>query len=156
MPFNAKGFEKANFEARTKSVSVEALADFFNEGEKPEFLVRGLSSNELHRAMNAQKTQASIDNLLTAIAEGKDSADAVRKVLGYSKDTPAEVAKRMEMLVSGCVEPKMTMPLAVKLAENFPIEFLALTNVITELTGQGYEYVKRNAVSQKTKASEPA
>jgi hypothetical protein len=54
------------------------------------------------------------------------------------------------------VEPKIDMPVAVKLASAFPIEFLQLTNAITELTGQGFDLVKPRAASPKTPASTPA
>jgi hypothetical protein len=36
----------------------------------------------------------------------------------------------------------------VKIAENFPIEFLTITNKITELTGQGADLGKPQAASQ--------
>jgi hypothetical protein len=35
------------------------------------------------------------------------------------------------------VNPTIDKPLAVKLAEQYPIEFYTLTNKITELTGLG-------------------
>ena len=47
---------------------------------------------------------------------------------------------------------KLPLLAAVKLAENFPIEFLSLTNEISELTGQGSELVKPPAASQPTTA----
>jgi hypothetical protein len=52
------------------------------------------------------------------------------------------------MLVMGSVSPKIELPAAVKLAECFPIEFLSLTNEISELTGKGAELVKPQAASQ--------
>ena len=36
---------------------VPALSDFFDEGETPEWEVRGLSAVELHKAMEAGKRQ---------------------------------------------------------------------------------------------------
>ena len=75
-------------------------------------------------------------------------AAAIRKALGLGKDTPGEIAKRLEMVVAGCISPVLTLPQAVKLAERFPIEFLTLTNEITELTGNGADLVKPRAASQ--------
>jgi hypothetical protein len=54
------------------------------------------------------------------------------------------------MLTAGSVDPEITLPVAVKLAEKFPIEFMTLTNVITELTGLGFEYAKQKAASPET------
>ena len=150
MAFNAEKFERSKFEARRAKVPVPALSDFFDEGETPEWEVRGLSAVELHKAMEAGKRQGSIEAIVKAIAANQDQAVAVRKALGLTKDTPGEIAKRLEMLVMGSVAPAVSLPVAVKLAEAFPIEFLTLTNEITDLTGKGAEMVKPQAASQPT------
>lgn len=156
MAFNAEKFERSKFEARRAKVPVPALSDFFDEGETPEWEVRGLSAVELHKAMEAGKRQGSIEAIVKAIAANQDQAGAVRKALGLTKDTPGEIAKRLEMLVMGSVAPAVSLPVAVKLAEAFPIEFLTLTNEITDLTGKGAELVKPPAASQPTTACESA
>ena len=152
MGFNADKFERASFEARRTRVPVSALAQFFDDGEKPEWEVRGLSATELHRAIEAGRRQGSIDSIVKAIAANGDQASAVRKALGLSKDVPGEIAKRLEMLVLGSVAPAVTLPQAVKLAEAFPVDFLSLTNEITDLTGQGFDLVKPPAASPPTPA----
>ena len=156
MAFNAEKFERSKFEARRAKVPVPALSDFFDEGETPEWEVRGLSAVELHKAMEAGKRQGSIEAIVKAIAANQDQAGAVRKALGLTKDTPGEIAKRLEMLVMGSVAPAVSLPVAVKLAEAFPIEFLTLTNEITDLTSKGAEMVKPQAASQPTTVSESA
>jgi len=148
MPFAADKFERAEFRARTARVPVPALAGFFDEGEEAVFEVRGLTAAELHRAMEAGQRQGSVEAIVKAISATGDQAAAIRKALGLSKDTPGEIAKRLELLVAGSVTPALTLPLAVKLAEKFPVEFLALTNEITGLTGQGADLVKPPAASQ--------
>lgn len=150
MAFNAEKFERSKFEARRAKVPVPALSDFFDEGETPEWEVRGLSAVELHKAMEAGKRQGSIEAIVKAIAANQDQAGAVRKALGLTKDTPGEIAKRLEMLVMGSVAPAVSLPVAVKLAEAFPIEFLQLTNEISDLTGRGADLVKPKAASQPT------
>jgi hypothetical protein len=150
MAFNADKFERAKFEPRRERIPVPALADFFDDGEPPEWEVRGLTSVELHKAIEAKNRQGSIESIVKAIAANQDQAGAVRKALGLSKDTPGEIAKRLEMLTLGSVAPAISLPVAVKLAEAFPIEFLTLTNEISELTGKGAEMVKPPAASQPT------
>ena len=150
MAFNAEKFERSKFEARRAKVPVPALSDFFDEGETPEWEVRGLSAVELHKAMEAGKRQGSIEAIVKAIAANQDQAGAVRKALGLTKDTPGEIAKRLDMLVMGSVAPAVSLPVAVKLAEAFPIEFLQLTNEISDLTGRGADLVKPQAASQPT------
>ena len=152
MPFDLDRFERAKFAPRQQNVPVEALADFFAEGEAPVWVVRGLSANELHRAMEAATRQKSVEAVVRAIAAGGDQVQAVRQALGLTADTPGEIAKRLEMLVMGSVAPKLELPTAVKLAEAFPVEFLSLTNTITELTGKGSDLVKPEAASQPTPA----
>ena len=152
MPFDVDRFERAAFEPRRAVVPVDALAGFFAEGEPAEWHVRGLNSHELHRALEASRRQNSVESIVKAIAATGDQAAAVRRALGLSGDTPGEVAKRLEMLVMGSVAPTIQLPIAVKIAETFPIEFLTLTYKIGELTGQGYELVKPAAASQPTTA----
>lgn len=151
MTFNLDKFERAKFAPRTERVPVDSLSDFFAESDAV-WVVRGLTASELNQAMEAGKRQQSIESIVKAMAQGGDQVEAVRKALGLSKDTPGEIAKRLEMLVMGSVEPAIKLPTAVKLAETFPVEFLMLTNKITELTGKGSELVKPKAASQKTPA----
>ncbi len=152
MAFNAEKFERSKFEARRAKLPMPALADFFDEGETPEWEVRGLTSAEWHKADEALKRQGSIESIVKAIAANQDQIIAVRKAIGLTKDTPGEIAKRLEMLVMGSVSPKIELPVAVKLAEFFPIEFYWLTNEIVTLTGKGAELVKPAAASQPTTA----
>lgn len=147
MPFAADKFEAAKLEPRKARVPVPALAPFFDEGEAAEWEVRGLNSAELHRALEASRRTGSVEAIVKAISATGDQAEAVRRALGLTKDTPGEIAKRLEMLVAGSVSPAITLPTAVKLAETFPIEFLDLTNRISTLTGQGYDLVKPEAAS---------
>ena len=149
MSFDAARFEQAKFADRTKRVEVPSLADFF-DGDESVWEVRGLNSNELHKAIAASQTQKALEQILSAISENKDQAKQVGTALGVHGDTPGEIAKRLEMLTAGSVEPEITLPIAVKLAETFPIEFLTLTNTITELTGMGFEYAKQKAASPET------
>jgi len=150
MPFHADRFESTHFEARRARVAVPALAPFFDEGEEASWEVRGLNSTELHKALEASRRQSSVEAIVRAIAATGDQADTIRRALGLTKDTPGEVAKRLEMLVAGSVSPTITLPQAVKLAEAFPIEFLQLTNEISELTGKGYDVAKPAAASPTT------
>jgi hypothetical protein len=131
-------------------VAVEALAPFFDEGEPAEWEVRGLTAAELNNALEASSRRGNIESIIRAIVNKQDQANAIRQALGLSGETPGEVAKRLEMLVSGSVAPKIELSAAVKLAEAFPIEFLLLTNKISELTGQGADIVKPDAASQST------
>jgi hypothetical protein len=155
MPFDAARFEAAQLQPRRTRVRVEALAAYFPDGEQPEWEVRGLSASELQRAMDAERRQGSVESIVRAIAASGNQAQAVRKALGMTDDIPGEMAKRLEMLVMASTAPTIEMPLAVKLGECFPIEFLRLTNTITELTGMGAvaaDLGKPEAVSQPTPA----
>jgi hypothetical protein len=152
MPFAADRFDAAALQPRRRTVDVPGLAPWFDEGEAPRWEVRGLTAAELQRAFDAGRRQADLDNVVKALAEGGDRVELLRKALGLSKDVPGEIAKRMEMLAIGSVCPAIQLPTAVKLAEAFPVEFLELTNVITELTGQGFDLGKPAAASQTTPA----
>lgn len=150
--FQAEKFQAAEFEPRTEVVKIPSLVDFFDEGEAPEFTVRGLTASELQRAIEAGQRQGAIETVVKAIAAKQDQVDAIRRALGMSKDTPGEVAKRIEMLATGCVSPALDHASAVKIAEVCPIEFYDLTNRVIALTGQGGSRVKQQPSSQTAEA----
>lgn len=150
MGFDALRFEAAQFAPRTKPVPVPDLAHFFGPGEPAIWTVRGLNSNQLHAAQEAGKRNTNIEAILEAIAKTGDQVQAVRAALGIGSGTPGEIARRLELLVAGSVDPVITLTTAVKLAETFPVEFMTLTNEISVLTGQGFDLVKPIAASPQT------
>lgn len=152
MTFNLDKFQAAEFSARVERVEIRQLSEFFGEGEVPVFVVRGLTAAELQRAIEAGNRQGAIETVVKAITTKQDQVESIRKALGLTKDTPGEIAKRIEMLVLGCTEPAMNHAAAVKLAEVCPIEFYDLTNKIVTLTGQGGSRVKPQPSSHTTTA----
>lgn len=150
--FDKKAFSKANFVPRTEQVSVSSLADWF-EGD-PLWTVRGLSFEELSRAdSKADQTQTMIA-VIEALSGGdkKEQATAIQEALGMGDNTPPQMIKRLEMLVIGSVSPEIDLPIAVKLAENFPVEFKELTDKIITLTGQGRVLGKQKGSGSKQKS----
>ncbi len=150
MPFDAERFKRAGYTPRVEEVPMPVLAEFFGEGEAAVFVVRGLSANELHLAIEAGARNRNVDAVVKAIASSADQVANIRQALGMSTDTPGEISKRLQMLVSGAVSPEIDDAVAAKLAETFPVEFYDLTNRITALTGQGASRVKPLASSQPT------
>lgn len=148
--FKVDQFQNAEFRPRTERVPIPSLAEFFDEGEAPEFVIRGLTATELQRAIEAGQRQGSIESIVKAISSKAEQVETIRKALGMVKDTPGEIAKRLEMLVIGCVEPALDHAAAVKIAEVCPIEFYDVTNKIVALTGQGGSRVKPQPSSQPT------
>jgi len=156
MAFDLNRFAAAEFTPRTEAVPVPGLAAFFAKGDKAEWVVRSLTAAQLQAAIEAKQRQAAVATVVEAIANSGEKAQELRKALGLAGDVPGEVVKRLEMLVAGSVSPAIDMPIAVKLANAFPVEFLALTNTIVELTGKGFDLVKPPAASRKSPASTPA
>lgn len=152
MAFDLDKFESAEWVPRTKCIAVPALSDFFEEGEEPEFEVRGLDSNELHKATSAAESRKLQNRLLKAAAEGSNSPEVILKEITANEETPGEIAKRMEMLVAGSVVPEISLGMAVKLAKAFPIQFIHITNEIVDLTNMGFDYAKPEAVLQEAQS----
>ena len=137
--FDTKMFLKEKFKHRTATVPVPDLAQFFGEGFPAEWKVRGLTGQEVGRTQEAPTRIKNAQALLDSIVSGdaSDKAEAIKGILGWSSDTPDDVAKRIEILSIGSVDPSCTQELAVRLCETFPIEFYQITNKINELTGLG-------------------
>ena len=151
MGFNKNAFTKQKFEHRTDTVSVPALSDWF-DGD-PDWVVRNLSGNEMSMCQESSEKNKNISAITEALVTSnqKEKVDALRAIIGNTDDVTDDMAKRLEMIVYGSVEPEIDTSIAIKLAENFPVEFMQITNKITIMTGMGASKVKPKA-SIKTKA----
>ena len=159
MAFDANRFLQAKLSARTRTVKVPALAEWFgDDADKAEWIVRGLSANELAKVNEAEARNRRADALAEAMTDGSRSeiVKELQYALGRGKDTRPDLARRLEMLTLGSVEPKCLEEVAVRLAEKFPTQFFELTNAVLELTGRGSETEKKSPSSGETKKSKPA
>ena len=140
MSFNTSAFLDAKLVPRTEDIKVPDLKPFFDKKDELVWKVRGLTGKELGRANEAVVRNKNIAAILDGLVSSQNSkkTDAVRKLIGnVENDTPEDIAKRLEMLVLGSVEPACDLDLALKLCTAFPVEFFQLTNAITTLTGKG-------------------
>jgi hypothetical protein len=139
MAFNEKKFMNTNFTPRTQDVKVPDMKDFFDPDTDPVFRVRGLTGNELARVHEAVDKHRNISGLISGLLSSKspEKIDSIRAALGITDDVPSEIARRLEMITTGSVDPKITLEVAVKISETYPIEFYEITTAISQLTGQG-------------------
>jgi hypothetical protein len=139
MPFDVKQFKTSQFVNREGTIKVPDLAPFFQEGEDPVWKVRGLTGHELGRVNEASERYKNITAILTGLISSgaTDKVESIKKLVGLGDDTPADIVKRLDMLVVASVDPEVDEELAIKICENYPIEFFTITNEITNLTGQG-------------------
>lgn len=158
MEFDASKFASAAFKRREEDVPVPDLRDWFKgikEGDTPVWRVRGLTGAELGAVNEAQAKNRNKNAIVDALSSEKEASvtDAIRELIGTGANVPDDIARRIEMLVIGSVEPECTHQVAVKLAEVFPVEFYELTTKITKLTGMGSEpgKPKRSSTVQTSK-----
>ena len=157
MGFKARRFGKAKFEHRTEAVAVPDLAQWFDEGEAPEWIVRGLTHAEIAKANEAVNSNKAIAETVAKLVGGnaKEKAEAVQAIFQVDDTTPDDTVRRIAQLVAGSVSPEVDQPTAVKFAEVYPVEFMVLTNKIMELSGQGQVLVEgKPAPSGEKTASE--
>jgi len=156
MAFDEKKFMNTKFTPREREVKVPDMKDFFEPKEPPVFRVRGLTGNELatvHEAVEKHKNIAAlIEGLLSKGTEEK--IEAIRNALGVSSDVPGEIARRLEMITIGAVQPVITLEIAVKFCEVYPIEFYEVTTAISELTGRGQVPGKPKPSGETTKCAQ--
>lgn len=142
MGFDINKFETASFKERIEVVQVPELKQFFQEGEKTEWKVRGLTASELAEANDAVSTNRNVEGVLKAIASQltSDKIDIVKEVIGLpNDDVPNDIVRRFSMLSSGSIDPICPHSVAVKLGTAFPTILYSLTNKIIELTGAGQQ-----------------
>ena len=153
MGFDAQAFQSASLKHREADVPVPALKPWFDD--EPVWRVRGLTGAELGRAQEAENRAKTIMAAIEAIAAGQPKAAELKTALGLGDDVPAEVARRLALLVAGSVSPECDHETAVRLSETHPTIFYALTNKILSLTGEGAELGKPGR-SGKSQTPEPA
>lgn len=155
--FDAKKFLSEQFEARTGTIPLPNLRDWYNnieDDEVPKWTVRGLTAVELARCEEAAtKGRGSVKALLETLRKANrvEGIDEIERSLGVDEKIPLKLAMKLEHVVTGVVEPELTLQLAVKFAAVFPIEFEIVHIKINELTGNGQEAVKK----AKPSGSEP-
>jgi hypothetical protein len=139
MGFDVAKFQKQELTRRTAAVPVNELAPFFQEGETPEWHVRGLSGIELARINEAASSNAVSSQLLSVVAGGfsTETVEKIQEMLGMMNDTPADFIRMTRMLEVGSVDPVMTQEASIKLGSAFPVELKLITTKIAELTGKG-------------------
>ena len=140
--FDTKKFTQEKFTPRTHEVAVPDLKKWFKDEEKPVWKVRGLTGKELGRVKEAVSKNKSIAGIIEMLKSSKvtDQTQALESVFNLgSKNTPDNIAERIDQLIAGSIEPKCDTDLAIKLCERFPVEFYSITNKILELTGKGME-----------------
>lgn len=157
MAFDTQKFMKTKYTPRVVDVQVPDLKDFFGPDEPPVFKVRNLTGNEfarVHEAVDRHKNLSAIMESILSTQQSTDKIEAFRKLFGVSDDVPSDIAKRLEMLTIGSVDPVIDLDAAVKLAETFPVEFYSLTTKILEITGQGSIPVGKQTPSGTIQQSE--
>lgn len=156
MGFSAAKFSRASFSPRTARVRVPALAPFFDEGDEPYLEVRSLTGAELAQTHDAVRRNKDLTELVSGLlsSDSGEKVIAIREAMGIGDKVPDEIAKRLEMLVLGSVDPKLDREAALKLCEHYAIEFYLVTNKITELTGEG-AILGESKGSGASNASEP-
>ena len=151
--FDVKQFMTTQFAAREEDVPVPDLQDFFPDGEKAVWRVRGITGPEYgvvnETAQQNRKSLAEAIEKMVATLSPKD-VDSVATLVRDPERVTDELAKRLEMFVIGSVAPAADMELAIKVCRVCPIEFFDITNVINRLTGMGSEAKKKPAPSGKT------
>jgi hypothetical protein len=157
MPFNVAAFEKATFEPRKREVSLKdtPLAGFFPKGEEPVIVVKGLTATENAIANNFKAKDTNVAAMVEALVSAmttREKAEELKKAIGFNdEDTPQDVAKRMELIRLGAVEPRLDYSAIAKMGEVSVAIFYKLSNTVMELTALGHEQVKRGRSTGKAK-----
>lgn len=157
MAFNIKKFMNTKFQPRTAEIDVPDMQAFFEEGDKPVFIVRGLNGTEFTSVREAAEKRQNITGLLEGLLStvAKDKYESLREALKLGDSVPVELVKRIEMLKIGSVEPKLDDTHCVRIAEIYPVEFYSITTKILELTGLGQSPLVEPRPSGKTPESRP-
>lgn len=140
MGFDVNKFAGQVFSDRTQKYEIPAhsgLRAFFGDEDEKSFTVRGLTASEMGRTNDAVAKNRDVAAMIEALIGGDPAQKSAALQQMIRPDTPDDVAKRLEMVHIGLVDPKLNFPDVVRMAENFPVEFYEISNRIMNLTGMG-------------------
>jgi hypothetical protein len=155
MAFDAQAFSAAKLEQRTQDVPVPDLAAWFKDGD-PVWRIRALSGNEVSKTRQAGEARKREAALAAALSRGSQAEviAEVQHAIGRGDEVEPDLARRLEMLTLGSVEPTCPLEIAVRLAEHYPTVFYHLTDRILTLTGLGSDVQKKPKRSTASQESE--
>jgi len=151
----ARNAQKAgNLKRPETEIPVPGLAWMFPEGEKPVWVVRGLSASEFWLANAASDRDEKKKQLIMAISSGRNQADAIKSVLSLGDDEmPDEVRRRIAMIELGTVSPDIPKDVLrdniLVIEQNYPEEFFLISKTVLELVGKGAEMGKPKSSTKK-------
>lgn len=160
MGFDTDGFLRAELVQRRECVAVPELAAFFSADDQaptqpPTWTVRAISAGEIARA-DAAKHRHSREAALAQALAGGSAAAVIRELQGAMGRDPAQtepdLARRLEILAAGSLDPPCSLELGSKLATHYPSVFYKLTNTILTLSGRGSDAEKKPSSSGPTAA----
>jgi len=138
----ALDFMTARFAPRQKTLSFPDLEGYHVNGKSlSSWKIRGLSGNELGRAMQAAKENKKAAQMVEKVLSkmGAEKADGVLQMYGLDGSVDQTTALYIELVIAGSVEPVCSLDLALKFCQAWPIEFRETAERIYELTGKGHE-----------------
>lgn len=153
--FDLEAFRKARFSTREDTITLPELEKAgFGDGV---LRLRGLTAEDIARANEAADRSKVLVGLVDKLAGGpKEKVAAILEGIGFGENVPVTLAKRIQHVLMGVIEPELTQEDVVRFADAYPIEFNQVAQKILELTGLGKVAEVKRKPSGKTRASRTA
>jgi hypothetical protein len=136
MGFDLERFRREDLQPRRIEVKTPELAAWFGPDADPLFVVRGLTGEEFYRVREAAAKRRDLEAIASRIMSGAGEAIA-QAIDEFYGAVPDEFARRVEILLAGCVEPALSRDMAMKLFKSFPSTAHILADNILKATGEG-------------------
>ncbi len=136
MPFDLRRFNREDLKPRTEEIKVPEMKAWFDEEDAPVFTSRALTGEEFYRVREAVQRRADFQAIAAGLLSGGGEAIA-EAIEAFYGAVPDEFARRVEVLVFGCVKPALDRQAAVKLLTHYPVSAHAVSEAILRATGEG-------------------
>jgi hypothetical protein len=136
MSFDLEQFQRANFKPRTAEVKTPELKAWFTGDGEPAFTIRGLTGEEFYQVREAVAKRRDLNAIASRLLGG-DGTAITEAIEDFYGSVPDEYARRVEILIFGCVEPTLDRTAAMRLYKNFPVSAHAIAEAILRATGEG-------------------
>lgn len=139
MAFDLKKYRSEKFKDRTKEIPVPALKKWFDNGDKPVFVVKGLEGEDLFQVRNAVNRNKNLEEIISQLVSEDigEKVEAALKAIGIGEELPDDYVRRLHTVKLGMVKPKFTFEDVKLIAKRHAIIFTNLSEEIMALTGMG-------------------
>jgi len=122
------------------------MAEFFDDDEDPDWVVRGIDAIELEMMKEDVRSNPKISKEISAGSKGvpDEAVEAIKVIFSVAskvanRKVPDTYVMNLSLVAMGSIAPEVSKQQAAQLAKRHPVQFAEIASKVLELTGLGSE-----------------